>query len=486
MASLEVPSQYLVNTQQVYKKLREIKSTKSPGPDMLPNKILKIFACELAPIIADIYNPSMMQGVFPKALKRSIVVPVPKVSPPTSIEDDLRPISLTFQIAKVMEDCALDILFPQVINKLDTKQFALPKKSTTHALVYLLHSILKALERGSCTARLFFADFKKGFDLVDHNEIVKELVCLGLQPAVIRWIKAFLPNREQCVRVGISKSSWKKTNGGLPQGTKLGPLLFAVFINSLLKDWPGRIKFVNDTSALEIIPRYSQSLMPLVVNDISACASAHRMELNHKKCKQMVISFLKYKGSDENQIFVAGNPVEIVSSFKLLGVWISNDLSWNTHVDMVLKKANSRLYALPLLKKAGLLPADIVEIYVSFIRSRIEYASPVWSSFPKSLSDLLESVQKRALKIAYPALAYEEALETSKLQPLSIRRDASCKKFVESLRRDASPYNPLTKIMEISPRIRTYDYDLRNDHSDQTLLPVMSDRFKNFVTRKYY
>ena len=165
-----------------------------------------------------------------------------------------------------MEDCTLDIFFPQVINKLDTKQFALPKKSTTHALVYLLHSILKALERGSCTARLFFADFKKGFDLVDHNEIVKELVCLGVQPAIIRWIKAFLSNREQCVRVGISKSSWKKTNGGLPQGTKLGPLLFAVLINSLLKDWPGRIKFVDDTSTLEIIPRYSPSLMPLVVN----------------------------------------------------------------------------------------------------------------------------------------------------------------------------------------------------------------------------
>ena len=174
MASLEVPSEYLVNTQQVYKKLHEIKTIKSPGPDMLPNKILKIFASELAPIIADIYNSFMMQGIFPKALKRSIVVPVPKVSPSTSIEDDLRPISLTSQIAKVVEDCTLDILFPQVINKLDTKQFALPKKSTTHALVYLLPYL--------------FADFKKGFDLVDHNEIVKELVCLGVQPVVIRWI----------------------------------------------------------------------------------------------------------------------------------------------------------------------------------------------------------------------------------------------------------------------------------------------------------
>ncbi|CAB4001415.1 Hypothetical predicted protein [Paramuricea clavata] len=243
-------------------KLSKIKTTKSPGPDMFPNKILKTFAFELAAVISDIFNSSMTQGTFPKALKRSIVVPVPKVSPPKSIEDDLRPISLTSQIAKVMEDCTLDNFFPEVVNKLDTKQFALPKKSTTHALVYLLHSILVALERGSCTARLFFADFKKGFDLVDHNVIIKELTLLGTHPSIIRWIKAFLCDREQCVRVGTSMSSWKKTNGGLPQGTKLGPLLFAVLINSLLKNWPSRIKVVDDTSALEIIPRFSSSLMP--------------------------------------------------------------------------------------------------------------------------------------------------------------------------------------------------------------------------------
>ncbi|CAB4013539.1 RNA-directed DNA polymerase from mobile element jockey [Paramuricea clavata] len=466
---LEVPNHYLVDAQQIYMKLSKIKTTKSPGPDMFPNKILKTFAFELAPVISDIFNSSMTQGTFPKALKRSIVVPVPK-------------------IAKVMEDCTLDNFFPEVVNKLDTKQFALPKKSTTHALVYLLHSILVALERGSCTARLFFADFKKGFDLVDHNVIIKELTLLGTHPSIIRWIKAFLCDREQCVRVGTSMSSWKKTNGGLPQGTKLGPLLFAVLINSLLKNWPSRIKFVDDTSALEIIPRFSSSLMPLVVNEISDYALERGMELNYKKCKQMLINFLKYKGSDdENPIYVAGKPVETVSSFKLLGVWISNDLSWNTHVDMVLKKANSRLYALRLLKKAGLQASDIVQIYISFIRSRIEYASPVWSSIPKSLSDILESVQKRALRIAYPDLLYDEALEISNLQYLSTRRDISCKKFVESLRRDVSPYNPLTQIMEIRPGVKTHDYDLRNDRTaEQPLWSETTERLKNFVTRKYY
>ena len=104
---------------------------------------------------------------------------------------------------------------------------------------------------------------------------------------------------------------------------------------------------------------------------------------------------------------------------------------------------------------------NIVQNYISFIRSGFEYVSPVWSSIPKSLSDLLESVQKRALKIAYPALSYEESLKTPSLQRLSIRRDVFCKKFIESLRRENSAHNPLTKIMEINPRTETHNYDLQ-------------------------
>jgi hypothetical protein len=68
-------------------------------------------------------------------------------------------------------------------------------------------------------------------------------------------------------------------------------------------------------------------------------------------------------------------------------------------------------------------------------------------------------------RISYPDLLYEEAPEISNLQYLSTRRDISCKKFVESLRRDVSPYNPLTKIMEIRLGVKTHDYDLRNDRT---------------------
>ena len=71
-----------------------------------------------------------------------------------------------------------------------------------------------------------------------------------------------------------------------------------------VKKWGGQ---------LDIRPPQSKNWGGRVPPIPPGLAPLRGMELNHKKCKQMVISFLKYKGSDENQIFVAGNPVEIVS-----------------------------------------------------------------------------------------------------------------------------------------------------------------------------
>jgi hypothetical protein len=190
------------------------------------------------------------------------------------------------------------------------------------------------------------------------------------------------------------------------------------------------------------------------------------------------ITFLKYK-LIENDIFIGGDVVERVSSFKLLGVWLTNNLSWDIHGDKILKKANSRIYALRLLKKAGLSPLNIVHIYCAVIRSQLEYASPVWSALPKTLSDLIESVQKRALKIAYPTLSYDEALQKTNIKLLSTRREEACKKLINSLRDQDSPHNPLTAIVKSGLPDRTHNYDLRNNNSQ--LLPIMSERLKNFL-----
>ena len=86
-------------------------------------------------------------------LRSSIVSPIPKIIPPKKIGEDLRPISLTPQIAKVTEGFILQPLLDDVTDKIDPCQSAMKGRSTTQALVLVLHNILEALDRGGCSVR---------------------------------------------------------------------------------------------------------------------------------------------------------------------------------------------------------------------------------------------------------------------------------------------------------------------------------------------
>ena len=209
-------------------------------------------------------------------------------------------------------------------------------------------------------------------------------------------------------------------------------------------------------------------MLPLVVNEISEFSSVRGIELNPRKCKEMVINFLQYRIPCDHPIFINGQRVERVRTFKLLGVNLSDDLTWKIHIDFVLKKANSRLFALRLLKKAGLNHSHLITIYCSVIRSILEYASPVWAALPNYLSSHLESVQKRALKrshLIYPDASYCEALQTSKLKSLECRREETCRKFIDSTRKAACKNNPLYDIFKPSSYPNEHDYSLRNFNS---------------------
>ena len=193
------------------------------------------------------------------------------------------------------------------------------------------------------------------------------------------------------------------------------------------------------------------------------------------------VNILQYRLPYDSPIYIDGKQVESVS-FKLLGVMLNDDLSWADHVDYVEKKANSRLYALQLLKKAGLNVKDLVSIYTSFIRTRIEYTSPAWAALTTNQSDTSESIQKRALRIIFRELSYHDALDLSRLEMLSTRRHCTCKQFVNNLRCVSGLDNPLRDIVttHVSP---VTQYNLRFEPTYS--IRINTDRFKNFVTVKY-
>ena len=192
-------------------------------------------------------------------------------------------------------------------------------------------------------------------------------------------------------------------------------------------------------------------------------------------------NFLEYQPIVPDTLKILGNDIERVSSYKLLGVYISNDLKWNQHVEYIVKRANKRLYALRLLKKSGLPHTDLVQIYCSLIRSVVEYASPVWAALPDYLSDLLEAVQRRALRIIFPDNSYEESLAFSALPTLSQRRDLACIRFVKDLP-NTEPLRSLC--ME---EVILHGYNLRSGDSHRVERSrIRTDRFGAFCTNKFF
>ena len=111
--------------------------------------------------------------------------------------------------------------------------------------------------------------------------------------------------------------------------------------------------------------------------------------------------------------------MEVVSSAKLLGVIVSNDLKWNAHIESVCKKVATRLYFLRQLKRAQLPCNDLLLFYTTCIRPVGEYVYPVFHhALPQYLSDDIERLQKRALRIMCPNASHNKALESQGIPTL--------------------------------------------------------------------
>ena len=153
----DYPNHLIIQPYQVFVKLCNINIRKAPGPDGIPNWVLRDFAGILCDPLCNIFNASVREGFVPAVWKQANVLPIPKVHPPQSIESDLRPISLTPTVSKILEAIVGRHIFEKVQDKLDPKQFgAVRGRSTVHALIDLLHMWHSAIDKSKSVLIVFY------------------------------------------------------------------------------------------------------------------------------------------------------------------------------------------------------------------------------------------------------------------------------------------------------------------------------------------
>ena len=176
-----------VTVDSIARKLSPIQSNKAPGPNDPFLKVIKIFAQFFAIPLANIFNASFEQKVFPELWKEFYLVPVPKVEPCTDL-DEIRPIALTSTISKIQESYVVDWMFEDIEPAICKEQYGgVTRSSAVLALVQLLHKWSKASELPQRVVRIVFLDFRKAFDLIDHNVLLDNCCKMGVQPGLISW-----------------------------------------------------------------------------------------------------------------------------------------------------------------------------------------------------------------------------------------------------------------------------------------------------------
>ncbi len=364
----------------VRKTLSRINPRKAAGPDNIPGRVLKDCATQLTDVLTDIFNTSLSQAVVPTCLKSTTIIPVPKKSP-VSCLNDYRPIALTPIMMKCFERLVMQKIKNSLPNTLDPLQFAYrPNRSTDDAISSTLHLALTHLENKDSYVRMLFIDFSSAFNTIIPQQLINKLNLLGLNNSLCNWILDFLTGRPQSVCVGHNTSSTTTLSTGAPQGCVLSPLLFTLLTHDCTAKFSSNhiIKFADDTTVVGLISNNDETHYREEVAQLAEWCGANNLSLNVEKTKEVVMDFRRRNSTDHPPLTIDSSTVERVSSTKFLGVHITEDLTWTTNTMSLSKKAQQRLHFLRRLKRASLPPPILTTFYRGTIESVLTSCITVW------------------------------------------------------------------------------------------------------------
>ena len=415
---------FKITPDMVLKKLRELNPGKTPGLDKWHPLFLKNLADILALPLSLLFQKSLDEGYLPEDWLKACVTAIHKKGE-KNLPGNYRPVSMTSVICKLMESIVKEeIVNHMVRNKLfSTKQHGfVPFRDCMTNLLTCLELWTEMIENGEAVD-VIYTDFSKAFDSVPHQRLLKKMKSLGITGSSLGWVKAFLSNRYQRVRVEDELSDWIPVISGIPQGSVLGPILFVIFIN----DMPDIVEsmcqlFADDAKIFRGVDlRDNENNLKLQTDLDKLCEWSVKWQLPFNICKCKVLHI----GNNNpcHQYTMNGKKLAKVDEEKDLGVIIDSELKFHKHTAAAIKKANMKL---GMIKKsfACLDESVVLPLYTSLVRSHLEYGNLIWGPHFKGDSIAVEKLQRRATKLVptIKDLSYDERLRHLQLPSLLHRR----------------------------------------------------------------
>lgn len=308
-------------------------------------------------ILTGIYNNSLLTGIYPEEWKRSLVVPLNKVSNP-STTSDTRPIANLPHFAKIFDK----LLTNQLMDFLEGNRLLTDYQSgfrkgfnTQSALLKITEDIRLGIEKGLVTVLILF-DFRKAFDSISHVVLLRRMRQLNFSDDAIKWFHSYLSGRSQAIidLEGVP-SEFLELTSGIPQGSNPGPVAFLIFVNTIVKalvhSSNSCILFADDFQIYlqchradlpDCISRLTQDAV-----QVSEWADSNGIELNTQKTQGLIFgsvqNLMRIDTNTLPQLIVNGSAIPFSKSTKNLGVKFTDDLSWNSHISSICSRVHGVL-----------------------------------------------------------------------------------------------------------------------------------------------
>ncbi|OWF50811.1 RNA-directed DNA polymerase from transposon BS [Mizuhopecten yessoensis] len=301
-----------------------------------------------------------------------------------------------------MEKC----VFKYVYNFLHTHSLLSPHQSgfrhgdsPSNQLLAIIHDIYLALDNGK-EIRMVFCDISKAFDRVWHKGLLCKLSSYGIRNSLLVWFENYLSDRKQRVVINGKNSNWLNVKAGVPQGSILGPLLFLIYINDIVKDIQAKIKLFADDTSLYVtvdIPRVSADILNSDLNKFHNWSQRWLVNFNPSKTETLLISRKTIKPFHP-PLNMNNTNISEVATHKHLGIFLSGNGHWNEHISYLISKISPKINILRKFK-FSLDRYSLQTMYYTLIRPILDYGDILWDCLTKAQSELLENLQLEAARI---------------------------------------------------------------------------------------
>lgn len=393
-------------------------------PENIPPYFIKKIMKPITRPLLYIFNTSLKYNIIPYQWKQAFIIPVYKKGDKNN-SSNYRPISLTSTLSRIMESILYTKILEHLLssNLISHHQFGfLPLKSTTSQLLTCLHSWLVSKAQ-KVPMSIVYTDLAKAFDSVVHSKLISVITSYRINPPLVNWIANFLHDRYQQVILNNTLSAPCHISSGVPQGSVLGPLLFLVYMDDITHcaeplENNGNISlFADDTKLFSTNPTKLQSSL----NELTLWLENRQLNLAVDKCFHLNI----YK-EPSSKLYLNGTSISAKSAIKDLGVYISDDLKWTSHINFIYKNASlSSFQILKAFKTKNFW--TLLQLYKTYVRPKLEYSSPVWSPSSKQGIEKIEKVQRRFTRTIckrsnIPYNSYSDRLSKLGIHSLEYRR----------------------------------------------------------------